>query len=45
MNLGVGRLRTGIFNAADVEILAGITLLLLQALLPAKPSANLNEAS
>ena len=34
LNLGVGTLRTGVFNAADMEIVAGITLLLLQSLLP-----------
>lgn len=32
VNLGIGSLRTGIFNAADVQILAGICLLLLQNL-------------
>src|SRR5437764_1146550 len=42
VNLGVGRLRTGVFNAADVEILAGITLLLLQSFVANKPSAKLN---
>jgi len=42
MNLGVGSLRTGVFNAADVEILAGITLLLLQSFVTNKPSAKLN---
>ncbi|HEV2963394.1 MAG TPA: signal peptidase II [Candidatus Angelobacter sp.] len=41
LNLGVGSLRTGVFNAADVEIMAGITLLLLQTFVPTKPSANL----
>ena len=34
LNLGVGTVRTGVFNAADMEIVAGITLLLLQSLLP-----------
>lgn len=29
MNLGLGRLRTGIFNVADVAIMAGVVLLLL----------------
>ncbi len=29
MNLGVGRLRTGIFNVADLAIVAGVALLLL----------------
>lgn len=33
LNLGVGNLRTGVFNAADMEIVAGIALLLLQAFL------------
>jgi len=40
VNLGVGNLRTGVFNAADVEILAGIALLLLQGFLLTKPSAS-----
>jgi len=30
MNLGIGRLRTGIFNIADLAILAGIAVLLIQ---------------
>lgn len=34
LNLGLGNLRTGVFNAADMEIVAGITLLLLQIFLP-----------
>lgn len=34
LNLGVENLRTGIFNAADIEIVAGITLLLFQIFLP-----------
>jgi signal peptidase II len=42
LNLGVGSLRTGIFNAADVQILTGIGLLLLQSLVPAKPSVSPN---
>jgi signal peptidase II len=29
MNLGIGRLRTGIFNVADLAIVAGISLLVL----------------
>jgi signal peptidase II len=29
MNLGLGRLRTGIFNAADLAVLVGAILLLL----------------
>ncbi len=40
LNLGVGGLRTGIFNAADVQILTGIGLLLLQGLQAAKPVIN-----
>jgi signal peptidase II len=39
LNLGIGSLRTGIFNAADVQILAGIGLLLLQNL-QSRPSTN-----
>jgi signal peptidase II len=33
MNMGVGGLRTGIFNVADVAIMAGVGLLLLNTLL------------
>ena len=40
VNLGIGNLRTGIFNAADVQILAGICLLLLQNLQSSRPSGN-----
>lgn len=40
LNLGVGGLRTGIFNAADVQILTGIGLLLLQGFQAAKPVIN-----
>jgi signal peptidase II len=40
LNLGVGSLRTGVFNAADVQIVVGITVLLLQGLQPAKPSSS-----
>jgi signal peptidase II len=29
MNLGLGPVRTGIFNMADVQIMAGLALLLL----------------
>jgi len=29
MNLGVGRLRTGIFNVADLVLIAGVALMLL----------------
>ena len=32
MNMGVGRLRTGVFNVADVAIMAGVGLLLLSVL-------------
>lgn len=40
MNLGVGSLRTGIFNVADLAILAGIGLLFLHGWRePAAPSA------
>jgi signal peptidase II len=40
LNLGIGSLRTGIFNAADVQILTGIGLLLLQSFQLAKPSGS-----
>jgi signal peptidase II len=32
MNMGVGRLRTGVFNVADVAIMVGVGLLLLTVL-------------
>jgi signal peptidase II len=31
LNIGIGRVRTGIFNVADVAIMAGIGLLLIEA--------------
>jgi signal peptidase II len=40
LNLGVGSLRTGIFNAADVQILTGIGMLLLQSFQATKPSGS-----
>src|SRR5579859_619766 len=40
MNVGVGNLRTGIFNVADVAILAGAGLLLLRAFQPRKPQSD-----
>ena len=43
LNFGVGGLRTGIFNAADVQILAGIGLLLLQNLQAGRQSGNTVE--
>ena len=45
MNLGLGRLRTGIFNVADVAVMVGLGIIILDQLLeqranqPAKPSA------
>jgi signal peptidase II len=32
MNMGVGQLRTGIFNVADVMIMAGIVLLIINSI-------------
>ena len=44
MNVGVGPLRTGIFNVADVAIMVGVSVLLLAAARPAgvtwNPSSN-----
>ena len=51
MNLGIGSLRTGIFNVADVAILAGAALLLLPGsspqptAAPAPPSPSPSEAA
>ena len=36
LNVGIGPIRTGIFNVADVAILAGIALLLFERLAPAR---------
>lgn len=38
MNLGIGPLRTGIFNVADVCITTGVVLLIFQAVWPQQPS-------
>jgi signal peptidase II len=39
LNIGLGRLRTGIFNVADVAITAGFLMLLPRAFLPDKKPA------
>jgi len=36
MNVGIGSFRTGIFNVADVAIMAGVTLLILDRWLPGR---------
>lgn len=38
MNLGIGSLRTGIFNVADVCITTGVVLLIFQTVWPHQPS-------
>jgi signal peptidase II len=38
LNLGIGTLRTGIFNVADMAIMAGAALLLLDSLLGHRPA-------
>ena len=38
MNLGVGQLRTGVFNVADVAIMAGAAVLLLDGYVRRKPA-------
>ncbi|MBH0201534.1 MAG: signal peptidase II [Nitrospira sp.] len=38
MNLGIGSLRTGIFNVADVCITSGVVLLIVQAVWPHQPA-------
>ncbi len=40
MNLGIGNLRTGIFNVADICITIGVSLLLLEVLQRPRASAN-----
>ena len=37
LNVGIGSLRTGIFNVADVAIMAGLTLLLVEQSRPRRP--------
>ena len=39
LNVGIGSLRTGIFNLADMAILAGALLLVLQRYVPRPPQA------
>jgi signal peptidase II len=39
MNLGLGHLRTGIFNVADVQIMLGLGLLLLGRNRPTAPES------
>ncbi len=45
MNLGIGPLRTGIFNVADVAITIGAILLILPQLAPAKSTDVTPEAT
>jgi signal peptidase II len=40
MNMGLGPVRTGIFNVADVQIMLGLALLLLGRRQPPQPSEN-----
>ena len=41
LNMGVGKLRTGIFNVADVGIMAGIFLLLMFKLFESEPEKRI----
>ncbi len=43
MNLGIGKLRTGIFNVADMAIMAGIFLLLTYKLFESEPEETDSE--
>lgn len=43
MNMGIGNLRTGVFNVADVAIMVGAGLLVLQSLLSSKQDAETAE--
>lgn len=45
MNLGIGPLRTGIFNVADVAISVGAVLLILPHFAPARPEDPTAEAA
>jgi len=40
LNVGIGSLRTGIFNVADVAILAGVIVLLFQKSSPGRPELS-----
>ena len=40
LNLGIGPLRTGVFNVADVAIMAGLGLLLWAQLIQDRPQAE-----
>lgn len=45
MNIGIGWLRTGIFNVADLAIVAGVALMLLWVLRERKKGAARDEAA
>jgi signal peptidase II len=45
MNLGIGPLRTGIFNAADVAIMAGTIVLVFGSLVRPKPPGSRRHAA
>jgi signal peptidase II len=45
MNLGIGPLRTGIFNVADVAISVGAVLLILPHFAPARPEGPTAETA
>jgi lipoprotein signal peptidase len=45
MNLGIGPLRTGIFNVADVAISVGAVLLILPHFSPARPEGPTAETA
>ena len=45
LNLGVGPVRTGIFNVADVAVSVGAVLLILPHFAPAKPEGPSAEAA
>jgi len=40
MNIGVGPLRTGVFNVADVAIMAGVTFMVLSRLRPTRSAPS-----
>ncbi len=44
LNMGIGPLRTGIFNVADMAIMAGFALLILQPR-PKSDAPNIEECS
>ena len=43
MNVGIGRLRTGVFNVADVAIMAGVTCIVVSRLRAGRSTPSLED--